>query len=206
MGGPGSGTWWRWNKKTYAEEVNRIDIRYMKKQNLLRAGSSGSLSWSCNGEPTGNISYSMFHDHMILNYRHRQNGEDWQDIKDTIRLDETDCNYGGTRKWFICPSCGDRVALLYGPGIYFRCRTCSGMSYASQSEGYLDRQVRKARKIRKRLAVDSEWWDADCLSDPIFMKPKGMRWKTYERLKQTENQAQDEIERVFVSRYGHGWY
>lgn len=206
MGGNGSGTWYRWNKKTYAEEVNRIDIRYMKKQKMLRAGSVGSLSWSCGGEETGSIRYAMYADKMVLNYRYRQSGEDWQKISESIYFDETDCHYGGSRKWFICPSCSKRIGILYGLGKYFRCRKCTGMSYASQSEGYLDRQVRKVRKIRRKLDIGSNWWDADCLSDPIFAKPKGMQWKTFERLKQIEGMVQNDINRVFVSRYGQGWY
>lgn len=206
MGGPGSGTWWRWDKKTYAEEVNRIDIRYMKKQGMLKPGYSGSLSWSCGDEPSGSIRYEIHSDKMVLLYKHRQHGEEWQQVCDTVMLHETPCNYGGTRKWFLCPSCYKRVGILYGPGKYLRCRKCTGMTYSSQSEGSLDRMVRKARKIRRKLDIGTNWWDADCLSDPIFMKPKGMHQKTFDRLKQAENRLQHGIERVFVSRYGQSWY
>ncbi len=147
MGGSGSGTWYRWNKKTYSEEVNRIDIRYLKKQGMLEHCDSGSLFWSCGGEPTGNIRFQVTTDSMVLIYRSRQQGGEWEDVRDTIRLDQTPCHYGGFRKWFICPSCNRRVGLLYGPGKYFRCRHCTGLSYASQSESYLDRMARKARKF-----------------------------------------------------------
>ncbi len=174
MGGPGSGTWYRWTKKTYADELKNIDVRYLKKQGLLKPGYTGSLSWSRNGESTGSIGYTMHTDRMILNYRHRQYDEDWQDVKDTIRLVQTACHFGGYRKWFICPSCSKRVGILYGPSKFFRCRTCYGLAYASQSEGQLDRMCRKARKIRRKLDFGIECWEPDCLSDPIFMKPKGM--------------------------------
>ena len=206
MGGAGSGTWWRWDKKTTVDELKQIDIRYMKKQNMLRPGYMGSLSWSCRGEETGSIRYRMFSDEMILSYRYRRNGDDGQDVHDTVMLNKTPCNFGRSRTWFICPSCDRRVGILYDLGKYFRCRHCTGLAYSSQQEGSLDRMARKARKIRRKLAVDSKWWDADCLSDPIFMKPKGMHWKTYERLKKAENHCQGEIERIFVSRFGHGWY
>ena len=204
MGGPGSGTWYRWNKKTYAEEVKRIDIRYLKKQNLLRPDHSGTLSWSTNGEPSGYIRYSMWADKMQLHYKSRLYGEDeWQKIEDTIRFDKTACHFGGFRKWFICPSCNKKVAVLYSSGYLFRCRKCTGMTYACQSENQLDRMVRKARKIRHKLAIDSEWWDADCLSDPIFEKPNGMRWRTFERLKQAEDELQENIDYGFFVRFGH---
>jgi len=206
MGGSGSGTWYRWDKKTYTEEVKRIDIHFMKKQNLTKPHIAGSLSWNCGGEPSGDIRFKMYPDKMILLYKFRESGGDWESVEDTVMLDETPCHYGGSRKWFICPSCARRVGLLYGPGKYFRCRHCYGLSYSSQSEGYLDRMARKAKKIRRKLDIGVEWWEADCLSDPIFEKPKGMRWRTFERLKRAENHAQSEIERVFVSRYGQGWY
>ncbi len=206
MGGSGSGTWCRWNKKTYTEEVKRIDIRYMNKRGFLKPGFNGSLSWSSRGEPSGNINFVAWETKMRLKYRYRINGGEWEPVEEDIQLDQTPCNYGGVRKWFICPSCGQRVGLLYGHGKYFRCRNCSGVTYASQSEGDLDRMCRKARRIRKRLDIGVEWWDADCLADPIMMKPKGMHQKTFDRLRLAENGAQDMIGRLMVARFGLGWY
>lgn len=206
MGGSGSGTWYRWNKKTYAEEVKKIDMRYLKKQGLLKAGYSGSLTWTTNGEPSGDIRYVMWENEMRLLYKFRQNGGEWESVDETISFNETPCQFGGFRKWFTCPSCKKRVGILYGLSKNFRCRSCYGLAYESQSEGQLDRLTRKARKIRHKLDIDSDWWSPDCLSDPIFMRPSGMHQKTYERLKQAENRLQDGIESVFVSRYGHGWY
>jgi len=169
---------------------------------MLRSGSMGTLSWSCNGETTGSIRYSMLTDKMVLNYRHRQHGDDWQNVTDEVYLDETPCNYGGSRKWFICPTCRKRVGILYGPGKFFRCRNCYCLSYSNQSESKLDRLYRKARKIRRKLDIGSEWWGPDNLSEPIFEKPKGMRWKTFERLSKAENQLQEDIDYGFLMRFG----
>jgi hypothetical protein len=50
----------------------------------------------------------------------------------------------------------------------------------------MDRMARKARKIRRRLGAD------EYLESPIWEKPKGMHWSTFERLKLEEavaNQA-----------------
>jgi hypothetical protein len=58
MGGPGSGGWYRWNKRATTEEIKRIDIRYLKKNGLLSPGRR-SLSWSSGGEPSGYIQYTM---------------------------------------------------------------------------------------------------------------------------------------------------
>jgi len=206
MGGPGSGSYCRWNKKTCADELINIDIRHMNRSGRLQPGTGGLLSWSRYGESMGSVSYTVFDDRMFLIYRYRRCDKEWEDVKDTIELNKTPCNFGGFRHWLICPSCSRRVAVLYGPGKYFHCRKCYGLSYASQSEGKLDRLCRKARKIRRKLAIDNHWWNPDALGDPIFMKPKGMRWPTFERLQRAENQAQDEIDQLFRKRFGQGWY
>ena len=53
MGGSGSGDWWRWEKKELTKDQKQIDIRWLKKQNCLLPGVSGSISWSNRGEQTG---------------------------------------------------------------------------------------------------------------------------------------------------------
>ncbi len=58
-------------------------------------GSTGSLSWSCGGEQTGSIRYRVEQDALVLRYRHRSYGEDWQDVEERVRFDRTHCNYGG---------------------------------------------------------------------------------------------------------------
>lgn len=42
--------------------------------------------------------------------------------------------YGGTRLWFVCPSCGRRCGKLYTPDrrLPFLCRLCWGCVYESQ--------------------------------------------------------------------------
>ena len=97
MGGRGSGTWYRWDKRTTCEETKRIDIRYLKKQRMLRPNMAGSLSWNIGGEPCGNINYTMYENTMILNFRFRRHGEGkWEPVQQTIWFDRTRCNYGGS--------------------------------------------------------------------------------------------------------------
>jgi hypothetical protein len=183
MGGIGSGSWYRWDKKTTCEEVKRVDIRYMRKQGLLRPGRVGTLSWSCGDEPAGSIGYRTERNKPVLNYRHRSHGDEWQDIEESVRLDRTPCNYGGERQWFSCPNCRNRVAVLYGPGARFLCRNCYGLAYSSQHEHHADRMMRKAQKIRRRLDGDE--------TDSYWRKPKGMHWTTFDRLVQQARDAED---------------
>ena len=61
-----------------------------------------------------------------------------------IRLEWTPCTFGGSRPWFLCPGCGRRVAILYGPGLPLECRVCRGLGYASQQ-----RRRRRRRATRR---------------------------------------------------------
>lgn len=58
MGGTGSGQWYRWSKKNTTEASKRIDIRYLNKQVYLTPGYHGTLSWTCNGKPSGWIQFA----------------------------------------------------------------------------------------------------------------------------------------------------
>ena len=206
MGGLGSGDYYRWSKRTTKEELRRIDIRYMRKAGLLLPNHQGTLSWNCNGEPSGEIGYTMRKDKMVVNYALEKSGSESESVEQTIPISRTSCNFGGGRAWLHCPLCQTRVAILYMVYGLFRCRHCHNVPYSSQQEGYLDRMCRKATKIRKRLYGDDDEYGFFALSEPLFLRPKGMHRKTFGRLKQVENRAQNEIEGIMVSRWGHGWY
>ena len=192
MGGIGSGS--RWSTRTTTEEVKRVDIRYMHKHGMLRPGYSGSLAWSCGGEPSGSIRFTTWHDHLILNYRYRTYGSDWEDMDEYVQLERTPCNYGGTRPWLLCPRCGRRVAILYGADVRFLCRHCYSLPYSSQSEGRLDRANRKARRLRERLGAS---YDNDHM---ILEKPKGMHWRTFMRLYGEQQEAESEANALLADR------
>lgn len=178
------------------ESQHRIDIRWLKKQDYLRFGTMGSLSWSCGGEQTGSIRFRMEENSMILNYQHRPLGGDWETVEQVISLDRTPCNYGGFRTWFFCSHCWKRVAVLYGAGKYFLCRHCYDLTYSSQQEGRHDRLIRKARKIRKRLGASGD------LTEPILFKPKHMHQKTFDRLCNEAGHAENLGWLIAFQRFG----
>jgi len=191
MGGIGSGNWYRWDKRTTTEEVHSVDIRYMKKQGLLKCNSAGTLSWSRGDEQTGWIRYQVYGSYLRLIYRSRSHGEEWQNMDERIYFQRTPCHYGGERLWFSCPQCHKRIAVIYGHGSRFLCRHCYDLPYTSQSESRLERMMRKARKIRRRLDADID------IDFPILEKPKGMHWKTYNRLKFSEEKSYQQLSEIF---------
>ena len=183
MGGFGSGSWYRWDSKITTESQHRVDIRWLKKQGYLQAGKVGCLSWSQGDEPTGTISFRVEQDQIVLNYRRRPHGGEWEDVEEVVRFDRTACNYGGYRTWFLCPNCWKRVALLYGAGKYFLCRHCYDLAYSSQQEQKIDRLMRRCRKIRDQLGASGN------LTVPIWQKPKGMHQRTFDRLRMKADEA-----------------
>jgi hypothetical protein len=189
VGGVGSGNWYRFDKKTTTDECQSIDVRYLHRNGLLKPGHYFSLRWSRAGRQTGSIGGVAYRDQVTLLYRHRRGpAGEWEDIKETVPLTWTACNFGGERPWCICPGagCGRRVAVLYGPGRYFLCRHCCDLSYGSQREDKMHRSLRKAQKIRERLGGSTN------MMEPFPEKSKGMHHKTYIRLFWEHHEAEME--------------
>lgn len=177
MGGFGSGRRYHGGKSTTSDFLS-LDIRRLKKEGLLRPGMSSCWHWYRNGVETASIKIRSEKDRIILSYRSRSNRGDWQPMDYPVYLEWTPCNIGGRRVWFKCQrkGCGRRVAILYG-GSSFYCRHCHNLVYESQRESYDDRAMRRADNIRRKLG-----WKAG-IANPAGGKPKGMHWRTYERLK-----------------------
>ena len=117
-------------------------------------------------------------------------GEDWAGAKQQFPVVWTPCRFGGDRPWFVCSVyangtyCGRQVTKLYNAGRLFACRHCSRLAYASQQESAHDRGLRKAQTIRMRLGGSAN------MLDDFPEKPKGMHWRTYERLCRVHDAAQ----------------
>ena len=197
MGGSGSGRILRWDTKSTTESQHRIDIRWLRKQNSLLPGYSGSIFWSMRGEKTGSIRYRMERDRMVLIYRHRPRGCDWENVEQIICLDKTICNYGGYRKWFLCPQCQKRVALLYGAGKYFLCRHCYSLTYDSCNASPLQRIFDRANKLRESLGGHAG------VAFPIADRPKGVHHATYNRIVAEIYRLEDLGERGMISKWGN---
>ena len=171
----------RWQTRNYVEDHRSIDIRRWHRDGLLKRHWF-SWQWTRDGERIASINVRSENDQVRLSYRSRQYGEEWEEVDQPVTITWTDCHLGGARPWFICGVysngvyCGRRVAKLYAAGKLFACRHCYRLHYACQSEKPMDRHLRKAQKIRARLGGSLSTFD------PLPEKPKGMHWRTYERL------------------------
>ncbi len=176
MGGYGSGRGQRGKDTT--SDMRALDIRKLQRDGLLTPGQAFGWNWLRKGETVASINIRSEVDRVILDYRSRSNGGEWQAMEYPVRVEWTPCHLGGRRAWFHCPApgCGRRVAILFG-GSVFACRHCHKLAYESQREPDHDRAVRRADTIRRRLG-----WEPGILNGSGW-KPKGMHWRTFERLK-----------------------
>lgn len=177
MGGMGSGRHWHYGANSTTDDYRAIDVRRWQGDGLLIAGRAFGWQWSRDGTVVASIQVRVEADRVWLIYRHQSGGGEWKDENYPVWLDQTPCNLGGRRPWFRCPAsgCGRRVAILYGGGI-FACRHCYKLAYPSQRETWDGRARQRADRIRARLG-----WVPGILNGG-GLKPKGMHWRTFERL------------------------
>ena len=178
MGGFGSGrTAWR----AKCEHFLAIDARRWARGGYLQGGYFG-WQWTYNGERTSSISVWPQDRAVELSYT-----KDGESYRYRVYLTSTSCHFGGTRIWFQCPSfrCGRRVAKLYLGNRYFACRRCYNLAYQSQSYTAYDRALVQAGKVRRRLG------GYEGTANPFPDKPKRMRWRTYERLRERCEQYEE---------------
>ena len=175
MGGFGSGRQWG---KDCTDDMRQIDIRRLVRDGYLKAGMAYGWQWTRRSEVAASINVAVEANQVWFTYRQRELGGEWQDVRYPVRLDRTACHWGGERVWWRCPAagCGRRVAILFG-GSIFACRHCHNLAFECQRETDVDRAMRRADNIRRRLG-----WGAG-IANPNGGKLKGMHWRTFVRLK-----------------------
>jgi hypothetical protein len=200
MGGYGSG---RPGYKQKAEGCRFLDIYKMKRQGCLHEGKRGNFIWSYDNEEVARIGFHCTGGSLVLDYRVRLSGGEWEPIKQTVPLMQADCYYGGQRTYAYCAGvvngqhCGRRVGKLFAGVRYFLCRHCYKLSYASQSDDRHSRLLRRANKLRTALGGEpgtTHW---------IAPKPKGMWERTYESMCAEIDWCEYQANVAFLQTWGH---
>lgn len=176
MGGIGSGRSAIYTAKATTEESLPLDIRRLQRAGVLTPGRACTWQWTVNDRVRATIGIRAETGNIALSYNYTAHGRPTEAINQSIWMESSACALGGHRRWFSCPACSRRVAVLYGAGRLFACRDCKCLTYASQRESDDDRAARRADRIRKQLG-----WMPGILNGPGG-KPKDMQWRTYERL------------------------
>jgi hypothetical protein len=165
---------------------SRLDVRWLNREGFLTSPQRNyTVTWSTRGVPTSSINIERDPNGIVLsyNYGNQRQGE-VRRLEYLVNIEWTQCNYGGSRPWFRCPAkgCGRRVAVLYG-GVIFACRQCHSLSYDSQKESAYNRALNRAQAIREKLGGSRN------VAENFPLKPKGMHWRTYERLRSDAEEA-----------------
>jgi len=165
MGGMGSGSWYRFDKKSTVEESLTVAMRDFRGK--IYPHSSGAFTWTWASGNSASIGYRVtWRDVPIITLTYRW--RDREDVAIPIRLQTTPTNFNGRRWWFSCPlvrgtrCCLRRVGKLYLPpgAKYFGCRLCHDLTYESsqkahQWERWLGRQER-LKECFGGLAIELE--------------------------------------------------
>src|SRR3989344_1694929 len=106
--------------KITVESTKRISVFWLRKNGYLKPDSYhyGGISWSYNGEPSGNINFlidtensASYNPFIRFIYRTKPYYEDeWKDMDYKFDLISIPCRYGGKRWYFKCG--------LYRGGVY----------------------------------------------------------------------------------------
>lgn len=194
----------RWNYERTRQDTGGLLFLDVAKLRTMGALEPGALAWqewtNGRGEAIGSIqtTTNAARDTLTLSYSIRENGGEWQPIREAIPLEATPCNYGGERLWLTCPRCQSRRRVLYSVGGRFRCRQCHDLAYASTREDAHERSIRRTNRLQKRLEAVS---GTDIFAIPE--KPRGMHWDTYERIIDgllKEHDIQHESFRAFIRK------
>lgn len=177
MGGTGSGRYYRWNKKSTLDDYRNLDVNRLVKHGVIREGTIKHGSWQWMDTVTKEVKSSIgYESNTVCDSPYIRLHYSWTESKESfdykIRLSKTPVNFGGFRYWFHCPETNKRVGKLFlipSDGRFIS-RHVYKIYYASQMESDLDRMISKRHKIESKL------------SDPYYIKPKGMHQKTFDRL------------------------
>ena len=104
-------------------------------------------------------------------------------IHQTVSIHGSESHFG-LRRWFVCPFCERRCAILYS-NPKLMCRRCLDLPYASQSRSRrtLPLPVKRAMAQRRKLGGSDLPWDS------FPARPRGMASEVYERLRKADEEA-----------------
>jgi len=202
MGGKGSGSGYRWNKKTKLDEGLTLNINKLVRDGSIpsRGWTTGTREWisARTNDPVSSIGYEINTGNpdnmwMRVHYTATIRGEK-HDMDYKITITTTEPHYGGRRFWFICPHTGARAAVLYCPpgSKWFASRKAYNLKYFSQSESPDHRAISRMWRLKKKLGGEN-----------FPRRPKGMHRKTYDRLFDEIIQAERVCDMHYIRRFGY---
>lgn len=213
MGGYNSGGH---NRKHVTVEASvKLDAAMLRRAGLLDVAAPKGYSWDYSNRDRHTCTVLVIAGYQAGALQVTIITPDKVEHQQHIRTSATACNYGKVRHWLHCPQCGRRAFRLYyyphtvnarGEYVhYFTCRHCLHLTYQARRERGFDRYQSRCFNAHDRM---KEWarvhgvkdfktdrWQWQMPPD----KPKGMRWRTYERIAGKWEKAADMAEDAFAA-------
>jgi hypothetical protein len=179
----------RSRQRTTLESGLKLDLNELRRQGLIRPGTKCGVVIRRTDSTGEEIARGLITSNMEGEY------EGWLRIRlgsidQTIILVPKPRHFGGYQWYFVCPVMNRYASVLWMPpgATRFCSRQAWGrrVAYASQFLDPDNRAHRGQAKIKARLIsdLDPDEWD-------LPPKPKGMRWRTYNRYVQKFDAYED---------------
>ncbi len=190
MGGFGSGRRRR-SRRAVVEDAFRLDAQELGRGGRLEDGRSARFVFAAGGRATDTLELEPDDWAITCRFTRRRPGRADEVAQYAIEISRTDCNFGGTRPWFLCPriGCRRRVSALFFDTPYLSCRVCARLGYRTQMQKSAVRGVERAKKIRAALG------GRPGLVHPFPPRPKGMHRRRYDELRREV----EDLERAYLA-------
>jgi hypothetical protein len=160
------------------EDLPSLDIRTLKREGYLVPGHTKMRGWQAE---------DFFGAVKVMA---REKGVDvigllaFDGMATSVDFEVTKTGFG-YRRWWLCPECGRRCAVLYVFERRIECRHCTGLSNISANLGRAERLQYALQQLGERIGRD---WTTGTI-----VKPKGMHWTTWMRLNEKYEEAQQAV-------------
>ena len=174
MGGVGSG---RTPENPLSTSFRQLTVRSVDDAGGLRPGAVTTWHWTEKGQIVTFARICAEESGLRVRYSWWSASLDWIRSDWFIRVERSDCHYGGSRPWLMCPmtGCHRRMYVFYGDK-QIGCRRCRHFSYPSQRVTPKDRALYRAQSIRQKLGGSPD------ISLPFPPRPSGMPSFAYTKL------------------------
>lgn len=176
----------------------RIAVHALTKETLQNGTQGkGALTWYRADQEYASVAFTITRRASATACLHLAYCRNGENIAYDIRLMAEACRFGGDRWFAICPATGHKVSKLYLPpgARLFLARRAWRLSYASQNVA--SGLSRICNQLQRHLVGKLKSRDPD-----MPLKPKGMRWTTYNRHCEKLDHLQTAMDAAFLQRFG----
>jgi hypothetical protein len=175
MGNENSGRRAGFAMRKTVEDLGALELHVRSAARSFQVGTLRTCSWSVHGKEVASVRLRRLDLYLVEVSYVKCDHPGSSPVRSAVRMTTEWCNFGGERFWFQCPTCHRRTGSIFIVGPPFQCRVCLRLTYRSQRERHAARVLRKAGRLTNGLQATGDAFSFES-------KPKGMHWRTYNRL------------------------